>query len=92
MNDYSILHLIIHAKSSIKFNTVLEKSDRLLGGARGRMERWRSQIQLAVLSSPIIGDVATVSEIVILEHLIWLALLNWDAFYAARCLPKTCRH
>lgn len=31
MNDYSILHLIIHAKSSIKFNTVLEKSDRLLG-------------------------------------------------------------
>jgi hypothetical protein len=30
MNDYSILHLIIHAKSSIKFNTVLEKSDRLL--------------------------------------------------------------
>jgi hypothetical protein len=56
------------------------------------MERWRSQIQLAVLSSPIIGDVATVSEIVILEHLIWLALLNWDAFYAARCLPKTCRH
>ena len=30
MNDYSILHLIIHAKSSIKFNTVLERSDRLL--------------------------------------------------------------
>jgi hypothetical protein len=30
MNDYSILHLIIHGKRSIKFSTVLEKSDRLL--------------------------------------------------------------